>query len=194
MGVEIIDVGPQDLGRYSEVPIAFVVDSVLRVHVEDSGLGGIVLSESRVDAPYVKDYDGYEDGGPEAWPARFDVRNWGFFLALEGSRVVGAAAVTLEMPGVHMLCGRRDLAVLWDIRVRPERRGGGVGTKLFEHAARWSRERGCIQLRAETQNVNARACRFYARRGCQLGHIDRYGYLGHPDVGHEAKLIWHLEL
>jgi GNAT superfamily N-acetyltransferase len=194
MSAEIVETGPDDLARYSDVPIAFVVDSVLRADVVDSGLGGIVLSESKVDAPYVKDYDAHGDGGPESWPAKFDVRNWGFFLALEGSRVIGAAAVAFDTPGVNMLCGRRDLAVLWDIRVRPERRGGGVGTRLFDHAVRWSRDRGCVQLRAETQDVNARACRFYARRGCQLGHIDRYGYFGHPEVGREAKLIWHLEL
>jgi GNAT superfamily N-acetyltransferase len=194
MSVEIVEIGSEDLARYCEVPIAFQVNSVLEIQLVDSGLGGIVLSEFKIDTPYTKDYDAYDDSGPETWPAEFDVRNWGFFLALEDSRVVGAAAVAFDTPGVNMLCGRRDLAVLWDIRVRPERRGNGVGKMLFDYAAGWSRERGCIQLRAETQDVNVPACRFYARCGCRLGHIDRHGYFGHPEVGREAKLIWYLDL
>jgi GNAT superfamily N-acetyltransferase len=194
MNVRVVQIGPDELSRYSRVSIAFQVDSVMRVEVIDSGLGGILMSECETAKPYVKDYDAYDDGGPERWPAEFDVKNWGFFLALDESRVVGAAAVAFDSPAVNMLRGRRDLAVLWDIRVSPESRGQGVGTALFEHVVEWSRERGCVQLRAETQNVNVAACRFYAARGCQLGHVDLHGYFGDPSVGHEVKLIWHLEL
>jgi hypothetical protein len=58
----------------------------------------------------------------------------------------------------------------------------------------WSRERKCTHLKIETQNVNVPACRFYAKQGCRLGAIDRYGYAGHPQVGHETMLIWYLDL
>lgn len=194
MGVEITEVGVEDLARYSRVSIAFEVTSVLQVRLPDSGLGGMVLSEVDIDRPYTKDYDSYEDGGPERWSARFDVSNWGFFLAAEGAQVIGGVVVAFDTPGVHMLCDRHDLAVLWDLRVHPAHRGQGVGTLLFHRAASWSRERGCVQLMAETQNVNVPACRFYTRRGCELCQIDRCGYFGHPKVGHEVKLVWCLDL
>jgi GNAT superfamily N-acetyltransferase len=192
--IEIEEITTVRLKKYARIPIAFTVKSVLRVEARDSGLAGLALEEEAVEPSYVKDYDAYEDGGPLGWPKRFDVRNWGFFLALEGSHPVGGAAVAFDTPGVHMLAGRRDLAVLWDIRVDPDLRRSGIGTRLFDFAADWARVRGCRQLKIETQNVNVPACRFYSKQGCDLGEIDRYAYAHHPDVAREAMLIWYLNL
>lgn len=194
MAVTIQEIGVEDLARYAEVPIVFEVRSVLQIDLIDGGLGGIRLREEKVVPPYVKDYDGYEDDGPERWPMRFDLRNWGIFLAVDGTRSVGGVVVAFDTPGVNMLAGRRDLAVLWDIRVHPEFRRRGTGTALFRHAVDWSRDRKCVQMKVETQNVNVSACRFYAKQGCHLGEINRYGYAGHPEVGHEVMLVWYLDL
>jgi len=49
-------------------------------------------------------------------------------------------------------------------------------------------------LKVETQNINVPGCRFYAKQGCELGAIHRYGYAGCPDIAHEAMLFWYLEL
>jgi GNAT superfamily N-acetyltransferase len=185
------------LARYAAISISFKVESVLRVDVIGSGLGGLALVEEKVALPYVKDYDGYGDGGdsgPLQWPQQFDVRNWGFFLALDGDQPVGGAAVAMDAPDVNMLERRKDLAVLWDIRVHPDMRGRGIGSKLFWHAVDWARQKGCKQFKIETQNINVPACRFYAKQGCELGAIHRYGYAGCPDVAHEAMLLWYLEL
>ena len=84
--------------------------------------------------------------------------------------------------------------MLWDIRVHPDERGRGVGTKLFQYAADWARRKGCGQLGLETQNVNVPACRFYVRQGCELGAIHRYGYAGCADLAHEVMLLWYLNL
>jgi len=92
-----------------------------------------------------------------------------------------------------MLEGRTDLAVLWDIRVSPDRRGKGIGTQLFRRAADWARERGCGELKVETQNINVRACRFYAGQGCRLGAIHRHAYR-EEHVAHETMLLWYLDL
>ena len=196
MAVEIGEIGPDQLCRYAGVPIWFVVDAILRVDVIDGGLGGFRLVEVRVDPPTVKDYDAQSDAEerPPGWPRRFDVSRWGFFLAEEDGRAVGGATVVIDTPEVYMLEGRTDLAVLWDIRVHPDRRGRGIGSRLFQHAVRWARGRGCRQLKVETQNVNVRACRFYARQGCELGAIHRYGYAGCPEVAHEAMLLWYRPL
>lgn len=194
MHLEIREVGADRLPHYAEIPIAFEVRSVFRVVLVDDGLGGIRLQEEQIATPYVKDYDGSEDGGPERELKRFDMRNWGIFLALKGARAVGGAVVAFNTPGVHMLQGRTDIAVLWDIRVHPDLRRCGIGTRLFREAADWSRRRKCRLLKVETQNVNVPACRFYASQGCQLGEINRYAYAGHPDVGHEVRLVWCIDL
>ncbi|HUT19864.1 MAG TPA: GNAT family N-acetyltransferase [Anaerolineae bacterium] len=196
MEIDIRQAGVDELPRYARVPIRFWVHSVLHVEVVDGGLGGLRLVEEIVAPPYLKDYDAQSGGeeGPTHWSAQFDVCRWGFFLAEEGERPVGAAAVAFGSPGVHMLEDRPDLAVLWDIRVHPSRRGRAVGTQLFRIAAAWAGEQGARQLKVETQNVNVPACRFYAAQGCRLGAIHRYGYAGCPEVAHEAMLLWYLDL
>lgn len=194
MLLQIQEIGVEGLSRYAQVPSRFVVDSVLRTEVIDQGLGGFRLVEEKVDPPYVKDYDAVEEDSPIDWPRQFDVSRWGFFLALDGGREVGAAAVAMDSPGVHMLERRPDLGVLWDIRVHPDEWGHGVGAALFRHAADWARKKGCRQFKVETQNVNVRACRFYVRQGCVLGAINRYGYAGCPEVAHEVMLLWYLDL
>lgn len=189
--VQIIEIPPARLDEYASVPIRFEVKSVYRVELVEGGLGGMLLREQSLEQPYVKDYD--SDGErPTDWPRQFEVSNWGFFLAFHTGRLVGAAAVAFDTTGVFMLEARRDLSVLWDIRVRPDARG--VGIPLFRWAAEWSRRRGCVQMKAETQNVNIPACRFYRRMGCRLGEIRRFGYAAAPEVAHEVMLNWYLDL
>jgi GNAT superfamily N-acetyltransferase len=195
MSLIIQQVGPEALGRYASVSIAFEVHSVYRVEAIEQGLGGLVLVEEQVKT-VLKDYDGQaqDEDRPEGWARQFDLSRWGFFLAVEGEQVLGGAAVVVNSPEVHMLENRSDLAVLWDIRVQPEQRKKGIGTALFQQAADWARGQGCTQLKIETQNVNVPACRFYARQGCHLGGILRHGYAGTAEVAHEAMLLWYLDL
>ena len=70
----------------------------------------------------------------------------------------------------------------------------GIGAALFARAANWARQRGCTQLKIETQNINVPACRFYAAQGCELGVIHRHAYAGHPQMADETMLIWYLRL
>jgi GNAT superfamily N-acetyltransferase len=190
MTIDIRDEPVEALAEYAAVPIVFEVRRVLDVAPVDGGLGGFALSERAVEAPYVKDYDAH-DGGPVRWPQRFDLSRWGLLGARVDGRLVGGAAVAFDTPGVTMLEGRRDLAVLWDLRVAPEARGRGVGTALFRAAEAWAAARACRQLKVETQNVNVPACRFYARQGCVLGGIHRFAYPGLPD---EVQLLWYRDL
>ena len=173
--------------------IAFEVDRVLELSVRDRGLGGIVLTERPLAVPYTKSYDDVAGERPTRWWRRFDLANWALFAArTAGERaLVGGAVVAFDTPGVQMLEGRRDLAVLWDIRVAPAHRGRGVGRALFRAAESWASARGCRRLKIETQNVNVAACRFYAAQGCELGAIDRFAYPALPD---EAQLLWYKEL
>lgn len=200
MALAIEEIGPESYPLYDAIPIAYTVDSVLRVEAVDGGLGGFRLVEEKLPTPYVKDYDHQGDDRPSAWAKEFDVSRWGILLARDevppiGGAPVGGAAVAVGA-GVYPLdrFQRPDMAVLWDIRVAPERRRQGVGRALFWHAAGWAKAHGYGQLGLETQNVNVGACRFYARQGCQLGAIHRFGYAGCEDVAHEVMLLWYLEL
>jgi GNAT superfamily N-acetyltransferase len=190
MKIKIDEITPQELPEYDRVPIEFEVKTVFEVDLVDGGLGGIILNEAPV-TPYVKDYDAVGDM-PSDWPNKFDVKKWGFFLARMDSQPVGAAAVAFDTTGVFMLEARRDLSVLWDIRVCRQARG--VGIPLFRRAAEWSRARGCTQMKIETQNINVPACRFYQRMGARLGEIHRYGYAAIPAVAHEVMLNWYLDI
>ncbi|MEJ2733038.1 MAG: GNAT family N-acetyltransferase [Anaerolineae bacterium] len=192
--LEIREIGVEGLSEYAQIPIAFEVRSILKAVLIEGGLGGIRLREEAVAEPYLKDYDDAEEGFPEDWLRQFDVSNWGILIARQDGDCMGGVVVAHNTAGVNMLEGRSDLAALWDIRVRPEARRQGVGAQLFQHAAGWARERGCRQLKVETQNVNVPACRFYAQQGCELGTIHRFGYSGHPKVGHEVMLLWYLDL
>ncbi len=182
---------PDRLGEYDRVPQRVEVKTILQPELIEGGLGGILLREIAVETPYIKDYDASGEL-PSGITQKFDVKNWGFFLAKAGPETAGAAMVAYDTTGVFMLETRLDLAVLWDIRVCPEYKGAGI--LLFRHAVAWAKSRGCTQLKIETQNVNVPACRFYQRMGACLGEIHRYGYAGCPPVAHEVMLNWYVDL
>ncbi len=180
------------LAQYATIPISFEVRSILQPELVNNGLGGILLHEHRVEQPYLKDYDVYET--PLDWPKQFDLTNWVVLLALQDGKPAGGATIAARTPGVNMLAGRDDLAVLWDIRVHPDQRGRGIGSRLMQYTVNEARSRGFRQLKIETQNVNVNACHFYQHCGCRLGEINRYAYAHLPSVAHEVMLIWYLDL
>lgn len=179
------------LAGHGQISIAFTVESVLDVVVVDGGLGGLLLRESAVPERWVKDYDADDGEGPSRWAERFDVARWGLIGAYDGDDRVGGVVIAWSSPGVNLLQGRTDLAYVWDLRVRPGRRGAGVGTALLHASFDWASARGCREIRVETQNVNVRACRFYEGSGFSLASIDRFAYPGNPG---ETQLIWRREL
>jgi GNAT superfamily N-acetyltransferase len=189
-----LEVGEEPIGnlaQHAEISIAFRVERVLEVALVDDGLGGVVLSEVAVPDPWIKDYDAIKGEGPTRWAEHFDVTNWGLIAAHDSGLRVGGAVVAFRTADVNMLEGRSDVAVLWDIRVRPEARSAGTGAMLFHAVENWARDRGCRTLKVETQNINVPACRFYRRMGCTLGAIDRFAY---RDLPTEVQLVWSREL
>lgn len=186
-------ISPAELAEYDRVPMRVRVTTEFRIVKADRGLGGFSLVETPVE-PYVKDFCVGDDESVLRWARRFDIRNWAFFLACDGDRPIGAAAVASRTEGVHMLDGRDDLAVLWDIRVAEEYKHRGVGQALFDRAAAWSREQGLVQMKIECQNNNVPAVRFYHKQGAVLGAVDEYAYCSEPELRHEVQLIWYLDL
>jgi hypothetical protein len=45
--------------------------------------------------------------------------------------------------------------------------------------------------KVETQKIDARACGFYARHGCQLRAVHRAAY---PELPEEIQLLWYKDL
>jgi len=191
MKISIEEISPDRLTEYDRIPQRVLVKSILQIELINQGLGGMLLHEVPVEIPYLKDYDASGEL-PSAVAKKFDLHNWGFFLAMAGKTPVGAATVALDTSVVFMLEARRELAVLWDIRVNPEYRGAGI--PLFRYAAAWAQAHGCTHMKIETQNVNVPACRFYQRMGAHLGEIRCYAYAAVPAVAHEVMLNWYLDL
>ncbi len=190
--VRICETSPEALAKYAMIPIRFRITSRLCIPEGVPALERVQLVEKPVGAPIEKDYDSLEGEGPRGWPHRFDMKNWGLFIAEDADRPVGGATV-IDAPDARMLGGeKKEVAVLWDIRVHPDRRGEGIGTRLFERACEWARAQGAKRLRIETQDTNVNACRFYAGRGCRLDRALQYVYP--PPFDNEVMLIWTLDL
>lgn len=189
MEIVINEVGRESLEEYKKIPMLKVVDSLYQLRELDNGLGGILFDEIPVARNVV---DMGLDADPLEWDQKFNITNWGFYIAYDGDKPVGAATLAYDTPEVRMLANRSDLAVLWDLRVDPEYQGRGLGTRLITLAVEWARERRCTQLKIETQNNNVAACKFYARQGCILGEINKFAYYGEEDD--EVMLIWYKEL
>ena len=166
----------------------------MQIELLQSGLGCILFREEPIENPYIKDYDKTPEGGPMDWPSHFEVKNWGFLLATDNLIPIAGAAIAYQTNGVNLLEERDDLSILWDIRVRPEKRGLGIGKSLFTRACEWSAVRGCRQMKIETQNINTPACHFYRNMGCYLGVIHRFAYLRDPNFAHEIMLNWYIDL
>lgn len=184
MHVELARATPDVLDEYARVPIAFTVD---RVYDLPAAPGAPTLVERALAEPYTKDYDALPEEGPRRWPDRFQLGSWGILLAREGGWCLGAAAVAYADPAVVLLEGRRDVVVLWDLRVHPAARHRGIGRALFQAAEEWARAQRCRQLRVETQQINVPACRLYAAQGCRLEAVKAGAYATLPD---EAQLLW----
>ena len=169
-----------DLAGYATVSIAFRVEQIL----ERDGERWISRA---VAAPWTKDYDLTAGNHPLDLAARFDLTRWGVLSAWRGDARLGGALVAWNTPGVDMLEGRADLAVLWDLRVAARARGQGVGGALVEAVEAWARARACRELKVETQTLNAPACRFYARCGFAVQRVQPGAY---ADAADEVQVIW----
>lgn len=191
MPVKIIEEPVSVLHDYGKISTAFTVGSRFVVKPIEGGLGGLALKLEPVEPPYVKDYDRDSGFGPERWHERWDIARWGVQSAFDGSKRIGGALIAWNTPQIRMLDGRKDLAILWDIRVAPNYRKMGIGSAILSAAMNWASERGCVALKIETQNVNVPACHFYARMGCRLAAIDPFAY---PDLPGEVQFIWLIDL
>jgi ribosomal protein S18 acetylase RimI-like enzyme len=188
--MKIIEAPVTQLADLRLISIAFETSVILEIN-QASGGSGYQAEERQLEKPFRKDYDAILDNGPADWAAEFDISNWGLLFAVEEGLKIGGALVAFDTHGVDMLEGRKDLAVLWDIRVNPIYRGKGIGTALFQAARNWAIRCGCKELKIETQNNNPEAVKFYLKQGCVL---EKVVYNAYPSLPEEHMLLFYLIL
>lgn len=172
----------EDLLAHATIPSAFESETVFDLVRTDDRLE---LVGRALAAPFRKDYDAIED--PLTWPREFDTSKWVLVSAFSGPDRIGGAIGAIDTPGVGMLEGRHDLAVVWDLRVAPQARRRAVATSLVAALERWARDNRCTELKVETQNTNVPACSLYAAAGLVLSEANAGAYPAFPD---EVQLIW----
>ncbi len=84
------------------------------------------------------------------------------------------------------------LAYVEDIAVDARFRRQGIGRALMSRAVEWAKSQGLPGIMLETQDVNAAACRFYARFGFVPGGFDRLLYTATLPGSAELALYWYL--
>ncbi|WP_338497224.1 GNAT family N-acetyltransferase [Streptomyces sp. SJL17-4] len=85
----------------------------------------------------------------------------------DGELVLGCLQVTY-IPGLGR--GGAERALVEAVRIRADRRGGGLGRELMERAAARARERGCALVQLTSGKRRTDAHRFYASLGYTRSH------------------------
>ena len=176
-----------NLDEYDKIPFYYDTDKRYELIKINRGLGGIELK--LIDVPHFhKEFD----AKTTRWKSMFDLDNWKFFVAYnEDNKIIAGATLATKTEDCHMLEGKTDLAVLWDIRVSDEYKHQGIGQKLFDMAKNYAKSNGFKRLKVECQNTNPAAVNFYHKQGMVLSCIKEYAYSDFPN---EVELLWYLDL
>lgn len=88
-------------------------------------------------------------------------------LTAGGGKVVGTFQLTLT-PG--LVGGGRTRATMESVHVLPDRRGGGIGARMVDHAINEARAAGAGSLQLTSNKKRLDAHRFYERLGFAKSH------------------------
>lgn len=97
-----------------------------------------------------------------------DARNEVLVLTDDTDGVVLGCLQLTYIPGLGQ--GGRDRALVEAVRIRADRRGGGLGAELMKRAVDRARERGCGLVQLTSNKRRAAAHRFYERLGFARSH------------------------
>ncbi|GHG09129.1 GNAT family N-acetyltransferase [Streptomyces hydrogenans] len=88
-------------------------------------------------------------------------------VLVDDDLVLGCLQATY-IPGLGK--GGAERALIEAVRIRADRRGGGLGRELMERAAARAKERGCALVQLTSDKERADAHRFYASLGYARSH------------------------
>lgn len=95
-----------------------------------------------------------------------DARNE-MLVLVDGDLVVGCLQATY-IPGLGK--GGAERALIEAVRIRADRRGGGLGRELMARAVARARARGCALVQLTSNKQRTEAHRFYASLGFARSH------------------------
>ncbi|MGP8135536.1 MAG: GNAT family N-acetyltransferase [Thermoplasmata archaeon] len=167
----IVAIVPESVGDQVRKALAPVVSySVLRLVADASGSASAPLSPAIrpvgvLDAVRLRTWAGSEDNPLTRGYRTYDPALHAVWAAVEGDRIVGAAAAGVRLPDIWILNG---------IYVDPDARGHGYGTALTAAAMAAAREMGARPT-LYVREDNAPARRIYERLGFRL--LDRLAWI-----------------
>ncbi|MFE7583508.1 GNAT family N-acetyltransferase [Streptomyces gardneri] len=85
----------------------------------------------------------------------------------DGEEALGCLQITY-IPGLGK--GGAERALIEAVRIRADRRGGGLGRELMERAVARARARGCALVQLTSDKRRTEAHRFYASLGFARSH------------------------
>lgn len=88
-------------------------------------------------------------------------------VLVDGELVLGCLQATY-IPGLGK--GGAERALIEAVRIRADRRGGGLGRELMARAVERARERGCALVQLTSDKQRTEAHRFYASLGFARSH------------------------
>ena len=145
MRIQVREESISALPDYSELPQRLTVRERFIVVPIGDGTWGLALELETVAPPFVKDYDRDNGHGPQGWAAQWDLSNWGVLAAFDGPIRIGGALIAWDTPGIQILDGNVDRALLWDIRVHEDCQRKGVGSALLG---------GCSMGKSQRMQIN----------------------------------------
>jgi GNAT superfamily N-acetyltransferase len=163
--VTVRDMTPADRPGIAALDTSFETTTIFEVRVTSHRFE---LVERTLPAPITKRYAIEDVFAP--W-ARWDTG----FVAIDGTELVGFAAVELEAWHARL--------VLWHLYVAPARRRTGVGRALLATVEALGRTHGAERVWLETSNINVPGIAAYARLGYALcgGDTTEYDTLDYAD-------------
>lgn len=97
-----------------------------------------------------------------------------YLIALENGEAAGFASVHVQ----YLLHHGGKIAELQEIVVARERRGQGLGGRLFSEVEKTARAAGCLQLEVCCNRKRTDSHRFYERQGMAASHFKFTEMLG----------------
>lgn len=90
-----------------------------------------------------------------------------FLLAETNGNVLGFASLRMADAPDYPIFRRRQYVLIEDAVVDEHYRGLGIGSKLFDAAMAWAKERGVKHIQTSVWSANAAAAKFYLSKGFQ---------------------------
>lgn len=103
---------------------------------------------------------------------RLENDNGKMFVAIDGQKIVGTAAVKIK--NANLWCGKGEYAYMCFASVLPEYSGQGIYKQLYEYREQECRKRGTSRIMFDTNENNTRVIEINIKHGYKKVSYKRY--------------------